>query len=374
MSHDAPGVVFEMDFTESLNPSTPPHKHSYPQVPRSPYAHSESGMQEEDVQGLTYPPSFLTSLPVLHPPVQRYDTAPSPPLTPSPSSSSSASPVPHSHPRSCRADAASHINSHPQGQPHAQGPPPIRALNAAQFAKLHAQYATTHAPDGVLFPFLHGLEGENDLQNSFFASTSGSPSSSDGEDEACGEGKRRRRCVPRVPRFRGLVWVASDEDDVEAYERAVRARQHSEFDDDDDDLSDEEYSSSEASEGIDMDMDLDGPARSTGVGVVGMDVDSEDEVAGAERTITAPPSVMDLTDHDEGNHMHPVMGRRPALSAIDTSKGELLSVGLRHFWFWFLFARAVARICGPAERQDASRFGIAYLSRESAYIWSRSIS
>ncbi|KAI0749280.1 hypothetical protein C8Q80DRAFT_1269183 [Daedaleopsis nitida] len=69
---------------------------------------------------------------------------------------------------------------------------PIRALTVSQFADLHYAHLTTHAPDGVLFPFLHGLEGDNEQQNAFFASA---------------------RPKGDVPRFRGLVWVACDENE-----------------------------------------------------------------------------------------------------------------------------------------------------------------
>ncbi|KAI0715790.1 hypothetical protein C8T65DRAFT_572834 [Cerioporus squamosus] len=94
------------------------------------------------VHGLQYPPSFLDALPVLR----------------------------------------------PRPEPH----PPIRAITVDQFSDLHLSYLTTHAPDHVLFPFLHGLEGDNEAQNSFFAST---------------------RPRGDVPRFRGLVWVACDDDE-----------------------------------------------------------------------------------------------------------------------------------------------------------------
>ena len=89
--------------------------------------------------------------------------------------------------------------------------PPIRALSAPLFSDIHLSHLTTHAPDHVLFPFLHGLEGDNEQQNAFFASA---------------------RPRGDVPRFRGLIWVACDEDgddvgDVDDLEE----------DDDDDDYS-----------------------------------------------------------------------------------------------------------------------------------------
>jgi hypothetical protein len=45
---------------------------------------------------------------------------------------------------------------------------PIRAISAPAFAAIHTVHLTAHAPDHVLFPFLHGLEGDNDAQNRFF--------------------------------------------------------------------------------------------------------------------------------------------------------------------------------------------------------------
>ncbi|CDO74503.1 hypothetical protein BN946_scf184979.g58 [Trametes cinnabarina] len=131
------------------------------------------------LHGLNYPQSFLDSLPVLR----------------------------------------------PRPEPH----PPIRSLNAAQFSDLHFAHLTSHAPDHVLFPFLHGLEGDNEQQNAFFASS---------------------RPKGEVPRFRGLVWVACDEDedivcDVD------------ELDDDDDD--DDDYSSSSSLDSFgptDLDEDV----------------------------------------------------------------------------------------------------------------------
>ena len=111
------------------------------------------------VHGLRYPPSFLDALPVLR-----------------------TRPDPHQ---------------------------PIRALTTDQFSDLHFVHLTTHAPDHVLFPFLHGLEGDNEQQNAFFASS---------------------RPKGEVPRFRGLIWVACDEDEDDICDV-------DDLDDDDDDYS-----------------------------------------------------------------------------------------------------------------------------------------
>jgi dual specificity MAP kinase phosphatase len=88
---------------------------------------------------------------------------------------------------------------------------PIRALTAAQFAEIHRLHALAdddQLGDSVLFPFLHGLEGNNVSQNAFFANAG-------------------RAVVPmyshpllppvnptvKVPGFRGLIWVRADEHD-----------------------------------------------------------------------------------------------------------------------------------------------------------------
>ncbi|KAI0635551.1 hypothetical protein C8Q77DRAFT_1098152 [Trametes polyzona] len=90
---------------------------------------------------------------------------------------------------------ASFLDNLPVLRPRPEPQQPIRALTASQFSDLHFAHLTSHAPDHVLFPFLHGLEGDNEQQNSFFASA---------------------RQKGEVPRFRGLVWVAceDDEDDI----------------------------------------------------------------------------------------------------------------------------------------------------------------
>lgn len=54
-------------------------------------------------------------------------------------------------------------------QEEGQGPPPpIRAMTAEQFAQIQEQYANLDVPHSVLFPFLHGVDGDNVAQNAFF--------------------------------------------------------------------------------------------------------------------------------------------------------------------------------------------------------------
>ena len=106
--------------------------------------------------------------------------------------------------------------------------PPVRALSASQFSDLHLAHLTSHAPDHVLFPFLHGLEGDNEQQNAFFAAS---------------------RPRGDVPHFRGLVWVACDEDTEEICD----------VDDLEDDDDDDDYSTSSSLDSFgptDLDEDV----------------------------------------------------------------------------------------------------------------------
>lgn len=148
----------------------------------------------DEIHGLNYSPDFLAALPVLLP-----------------------RPAPHQ---------------------------PIRAISAAQFSEIHLRNLLTHAPDSALFPFLHGLEGDNEAQNSFFRSYGGHPKRTD------------------VPRFRGLIWVACDDEDIsQSYQSSPVYS--------DDDLDDDDFSSE-----IDCD---DGPEVET----FAMDIDNnckEDEM------------------------------------------------------------------------------------------------
>lgn len=275
-----------------------------------------------EIHGLNYPPTFLESLPVLQP--SSFIAQATPATIGSPSAPA-------------HATAAT-----PTGAP-PELPYTIRALTAKQFGEIHNNYLTTHAPDSVIFPFLHGLEGENDQQNAFFATAAR-------VDGACAA----------VPRFRGLVWVASDEDEMEDYERAMQqgrlagcsgasgtspllaprrmltqtrpphdadaAAMSSDIEDDDDALDDDEdddYSTASSQSDLDhfagmpmdvdehVDLGSDGEFDVAGGRSMSMDVDDD-----------AVEALRALTDHSEGVHMHPVIHHRPALSAIDTGTGK----------------------------------------------------
>jgi hypothetical protein len=147
--------------------------------------------QDESIHGLVYPSTFLPTLQVLLP-----------------------RPPPHQ---------------------------PIRALSAQQFAQIHLQSLLSHAPDSALFPFLHGLEGDNEAQIQFFSSY----------------GRVSRRSM--LPNYRGLVWVACDDDQPEVSQSTHSSPVYS----DDDELDDDDFSSSEI-EGDDdspqpFEMDIDRP-------------------------------------------------------------------------------------------------------------------
>ena len=132
---------------------------------------------------------------------------------------------------------------------------PIRSIDAQTFADLHLSHITSDVPDSVLFPFLHGLEGDNLAQNSFFAASSGldlgtrrhsssHPESSSNEEAAEGDSwgayppRTAAHNVVKVPEYRGLVWVACDgsERRVDGV-RSQQAHGHGQdmdFDDDED--------------------------------------------------------------------------------------------------------------------------------------------
>lgn len=46
--------------------------------------------------------------------------------------------------------------------------PPIRRMSANQFAELYGRYTSLDVPHAVVFPWLHGVDGDNAAQNLFF--------------------------------------------------------------------------------------------------------------------------------------------------------------------------------------------------------------
>ncbi|KAF7294193.1 hypothetical protein HMN09_01147700 [Mycena chlorophos] len=158
-----------------------------------------------------------------------------------------------------------------QGQTETQTPtatplpgcPAAQIISAAQFADLHTAHLVAHPPDGVLFPFLHGLEGDNHAQNTFFAAT-----------------------APKgPPRFRGLVWVIAEEELGLGLEGPIEGDAYS----DDGSYSDED--DSEEDELVDMDID-------NTVHIVNGDLPTI-------QTIDTDAK----EDDDDAKHMHPVQHR-----------------------------------------------------------------
>ncbi|KAL1729092.1 hypothetical protein EV714DRAFT_251914 [Schizophyllum commune] len=145
-------------------------------------------------------------------------------------------------------------------------------LPLADFAALHLKHTLAHPPDHVLFPFLHGLEGENQAQNTFFASAD-------------------RKGPAPVPRYRGLLWVVADEDLPRRRASSASAPPTPALEYGED--SDENYSSDESNYS-DSDEERD------------MDVDIMDPVSPPE-IIQVVPEEKDKVPLDEQPHMHPVI-------------------------------------------------------------------
>jgi dual specificity MAP kinase phosphatase len=191
-----------------------------------------SSSEDNFIHGLDYPPDFLSSLPVLLP-----------------------RPAPHT---------------------------PIRALSASQFASIHHAASVSHAPDHVLFPFFHGLEGENDQQKAFFSVT---PDTT---------------VIP--PRFRGLIWVACEDDDTPSSDDGNDSDVVASDDSDDEQGSDGEDVGH--SFGLDMDMDID----------TELDLNPIHKQGSLSSSLTPTPNLTcDTSDLDSAPHMHPVHCRAPRI-------------------------------------------------------------
>ncbi|KAJ7817763.1 hypothetical protein B0H14DRAFT_2601824 [Mycena olivaceomarginata] len=162
---------------------------------------------------------------------------------------------------------------------------PWHTISAAEFAAMHRAHALAHAPDGVLFPFLHGLEGDNVAQNTFFSS-----GGAYGEGKGTGAGRRGRRAV--VPRFRGLVWVVAEED-LESAPAAAPLLRREDGDEFDEEESDDEEESEEEEDELRMDVDADDGVRI---------VDAGDQHQHSQQE-------QDRGEDEDGKHMHPVHHR-----------------------------------------------------------------
>lgn len=168
---------------------------------------------------------------------------------------------------------------------------PIHILPTQEFADLHLKNTLAHAPDTLLFPFLHGLEGDNYAQILFFktgAVTSTSASSSMAMETEERERPEVRRAKP--PRYRGLLIVGcSDDMEDESDEAALNGREEDDVEGYTSDYSD------------DMDMDIDS-------------VDSGSEAGDVDG------------DTSKDAHMHPVAMRTSALPAVAATAPRLAPI------------------------------------------------
>lgn len=197
----------------------------------------------------------------------------------------------------------------------------IPLLTAPLFSSLHYQHILSHPPDSVLFPFVHGIEGDNEAQNGFFANSYPTNTTGDG---------------PRIPlpSYRGMMWVVC-EDDLENPEKELRVLAHprslspspspspspDEWDDDESDESISEDEDHGASSGTSSYGDPVSPVTphvpaSTnpllGVAEHGMHLD------GVVHVLEDYPSVDETKDIQQ--HMHPVQ-HRSTLPSIQTDFG-----------------------------------------------------
>ncbi len=211
----------------------------FPSIPMTPASVPSSSSEDNFIHGLDYPPDFLSSLPVLLP-----------------------RPTPHT---------------------------PIRALSASQFVSIHHAATTSHAPDHVLFPFLHGLEGDNEQQKAFFSVTSDTT------------------VIP--PRFRGLIWVACEDDDTLS----------SDDGDDSDAIASDDSDDGRGSDGgdvgqpfgLDIDMDIDTELDR-------VQTNKQGPLSSPHSPLPSPSPrptdlVCDTSDLDITPHMHPVQCRAPRI-------------------------------------------------------------
>ncbi|KAL5486084.1 PPS1 [Sanghuangporus weigelae] len=194
----------------------------------------------------------------------------------------------------------------PRPHPHQ----PIRAIDAEAFADLHLAHLTSDVPDSVLFPFLHGLEGDNYQQNSFFAATSGLDLGPRRSGDAAGKDNGYTYAshmhapnVVKVPEYRGLVWVACDDDE---HQLNSRTRERDVLDSDEDlelDSDDDYYQgSSEDDEEVVEHGEL-------------MQVDDVDVQVDVVTADDAPATETQLDTSSEGEHMHPQLLRKPSPTA-----------------------------------------------------------
>ncbi|KAJ3977049.1 hypothetical protein EV361DRAFT_789086 [Lentinula raphanica] len=186
--------------------------------------------------------------------------------------------------------------------------PSIHTLSASQFKDLHYQHILSHPPDSILFPFLHGIEGDNDAQNLFFATQGQQAIFCNRHDD-----NKHQVSRARVPRYRGMMWVIC-EDDLENPDKDLRDSSDSYFDDEDeldddyDDLSSESFGepvSPDSTTPFTKDP-LVRPASSTQMDLDIQYNDASDDVDDPQHDLGVVEIVGIGTDE---KHMHPVQHR-----------------------------------------------------------------
>ncbi|KAJ3784505.1 hypothetical protein GGU10DRAFT_271348 [Lentinula aff. detonsa] len=208
----------------------------------------------------------------------------------------------------------------------------IHTLTPSQFKDLHYQHILSHPPDSVLFPFLHGIEGDNDAQNHFFATQGQQVVYSRRDDDEQPIYPQVNRA--RVPRYRGMMWVIC-EDDLENPDKDLQILVHrpsnlssyassehyddssDSYFDDDDELDDDFDDSSSDSFGEPVSPDSTTPYTKDPVvrpaSSVEMDLDiqyndASDDVDAPHHNSGAVEIIGIDTDE---KHMHPVQHRSP---------------------------------------------------------------
>jgi dual specificity MAP kinase phosphatase len=150
---------------------------------------------------------------------------------------------------------------------------------------MHLEHVTAHPPDSVLFPFLHGLEGDNEAQSMFFVPPTDKALAL---QSSTGMLQDQLGRIVRPPRYRGLAWVLCDDD----LEDGVDGWMHDgEYDTDSDEFSSEDGEA----KGDDVEMNS-GNGDPHPRDLDAMDVDSAHDL-GPDHT--HPPS-----SHE--NYMHPL--------------------------------------------------------------------
>lgn len=228
----------------------------------------------------------------------------------------------------------------------------VPLLPPRTFADLHLSHTLSHPPDNVLFPFLHGLEGDNHAQNTFFSS------SGTAIHHARHVPPEHKQIRPKVPPYRGLVWVVCEEDldDVVALSVLKRKPVHdlsslsSSSSSSGDSSCSVSSSSSSSSYGDDDDFECDDEADEgrlpfvdspMGGVVEGVGVVHHVGVAMGEEEILQEPGIMivdtqeikakhqqEQQREEEQKHMHPVVHHRPGIPIHIPQHVDMHMVGM----------------------------------------------